>query len=165
MGRGKVKLIIPIVLAIVLAAWIYKAYANPELTTEEESKIVSLVNSYYNNMMDRDYESALKLIDMSNSDYDKTISTLNNNKDYTVKRRLEGDSWMIPSNGKNYVYYDKESKRFYTEIGALIINKSNSYGATENVYVRKVGKDFKITRITTDDRFGYIRGSFVKSLY
>jgi hypothetical protein len=28
-----------------------------------------------------------------------------------------------------------------------------------------LGDDFKITKIITDDRFGYIRGSFVKRLF
>ena len=65
---------------------------------------------------------------------------------------------------KENVYYDKERKCFHTLTGALIIYKNDNYAAIENVYVKKVGKNFRIINITTDDRFGYIRGSSVKGL-
>ena len=164
MGRGKVKLFFAILTVILLTAWVYKTNVNAKLTPEEKLKIISLVNSYYDDMMDKNYEGALKLMDITDSDYDKAITTLNNNKEYTVQRSLEGNSWIVPSNGRDDVYYDKERKCFHTLTGALIIYKNDNYAAIENVYVKKVGKNFRIINITTDDRFGYIRGSSVKGL-
>jgi hypothetical protein len=161
----KVNIIIGVVLVIAIAAWTYKINANPKLTSEEKLKVVTLVNSYYNNMMNKEYESALKLIDKTTSDFNKIITALNN-ADYSLKRSLAGESWIIPINGRDEVFYDKENKSFFTQTGALIIYKtesfSKSYAATENVYVHKVGNDFRITKITTDDDFGYLRGPFIK---
>ena len=162
MAIGKeIKLIVGVILIILISAVVYKANASPRLTAEEKSKIITSVNAYYNYMMIKEYESALKLVDITTSDYEKTILTLNN-EDYSVKKSLEGESWIIPSNGRDDVYYDKESKSFYTQTGALIIYKTDSFEATENVYVQKLGDDFKITKITTDDRFSYIRGTFAR---
>jgi hypothetical protein len=163
MGK-KVKFTIGLVLTISIATWVYKTNASPKLTAEDKSKIVTLVNFYYNNMMNKEYESALKLIDITTLDSDKTILALNNNG-YSLKRSLEGESWIIPINGRDEVFYDKEDKSFFTQTGALITYETDSFAVTENVYVSKVGRDFKITRITTDDRHGYIRGPFVKRLY
>jgi hypothetical protein len=162
MAMGKrLMIIVVVVLLIATSAWVYKVNDNSKLTAEEKSKILILVNNYYNHMMNKEYGNALKLADITTSEYDKTILALKGD-DYSVKRSLEGTSWIMPCNGRDDVYYDKESKSFYTQTGALIIFKTDSFAATENVYVKKLGDDFKITKITTDDRFGYIRGSFVK---
>jgi hypothetical protein len=160
MGK-KVKIIVGVVLIIATSAWVYKVNASPKLTAEEKSKILRLINAYYNDMMNKEYGSALKLTDITTSEYDKTILELKSN-DYSIKRSLEGTSWIIPHNDRDDVFYDKESIRFFIQTGVLITYKTESFEATENVYVRKVGNDFKIAKITTDDRFGYIRGSFVK---
>jgi hypothetical protein len=160
----KVRIIVGGVLLIAVFAWVYKANVNPKLSDEEKLKISIVVNKYYNHMLNREYESALKLTDINTSEYDKNILALKSN-DYYVKRSPQGISWIIPSNGRDEVYYDKESKSFYTQTGALIGYKTDSFAATENVYVKKLGDDFKITKIITDDRFGYIRGSFVKRLF
>lgn len=164
MDRRKVKLFLAALAVIYLITWTYKTYTTPKLTNEENLEIISLVNSYYSYMMDKEYESALKLVDMEKADYDKAILTLNNNKVFAVQRRLEGNKWIIPINSREEVFYDKQIKSFFAQTGALIIDRNYNYAATENVYVKKVGKRFMITKITTDDRFGYIRGSFVKRL-
>lgn len=162
MGK-KVRLIIGVVLLIAASAWVYKVNVNPKLTDEEKSKIVTLVNAYYNHMMNKEYESALKLTYLITSEYDKTIFALKSN-DYSVKRGLEGNSWIVPCDGRDDVYYDKESKCFFTETAALFIYKTDSRATNELVYVKKSGDDFKITKIITDERLGYIRGSYVKRL-
>jgi hypothetical protein len=164
MGRRKAKTFLAALAIICLITWAYKTYTIPKLTNEENSEIISLVNSYYNYMVDKDYESALKLVDMEKADYDKAVLTLNNNKVFAVQRSLEANKWIIPVNGKSEMYYDKENKSFYTQTGTLIIDKNYNYAATENVYVKKVGKRFMITKIITDDEFGKIRGPFVKRL-
>jgi hypothetical protein len=164
MGIRKAKPFLAALAIIYLITWAYKTYTTPKLTNEDNSEIISLVNSYYNYMVDKDYESALKLLDMEKADYDKAVLTLNNNKVFAVQRSLEANKWIIPVNGNNEVYYDKENKSFYTQTGTLIIDKNYNYAATENVYVKKVGKRFMITKIITDDKFGKIRGPFVQRL-
>ena len=162
MGKGKLILLVAFVMVLSLATWVYKINVNSKLTSEEKSKIILLVNSYYNNMMDKDYKGALDLVDITKSDYEKDLEILNSRKGYVVQQRLDGNHWIVPNNGSyDYTFYDKQSNCFIVETGANIIYKDNIYQSTEAVSIKRVGKNFKIVRIITDDKFGYIRGSYI----
>ncbi|KYH35544.1 hypothetical protein CLTEP_04830 [Clostridium tepidiprofundi DSM 19306] len=160
------KRVLGIVLLIVcsLLLCMYKSNMNIKLDNKEKTEIISLVNSYYNRLMNRDYRGTLELIDLSKTDYNKAYQSLSNNNGYKIQQRLEANHWIIPVNSKyDYICYDKKNKSFVILIGANIINNGKRYAVTERVYVKKIGWHFKIIKITTDDRFGYIRGSFVST--
>jgi len=162
-GKGRLVLFGILVAIFCLLAWMYNLNVSCKLNAEEKTEVISLVNSYYDRMKGKDYKEALELVDLTKSDYDKSMETISNKKGYEIEQRLEGNYWVIPMNGKHdYIAYNKENRCFIVEIGANIINNSDTYEATENVYVKRIGKYFKIVKITTDDRFGYMRGSFVK---
>jgi len=162
MRKRKLLLLIALLILFSFAAWIYKINVNSKLTSEEKSKVIALVNSYYDNMMNKDYKGALALVDLTRSEYDKALETLNSSKGYVVQQSLEGNHWIIPCNGRyDYVAYDKQSNCFSVEAGANIIYKDSTYQSTEDVFIKRIGKNFKIVKICTDDRFGYIRGSYI----
>jgi len=151
-----------LVMLFFLGVWAYKVNISSKLTPEEKAKIITLVNSYYNNMMNKDYKGALDLVDITESEYDKALSTLNNNKEYVVRQNFEGNHWIISSKETDDpVYYDKTSNCFIVEIGAKIIYNGSPYEATEEVYIKRIGKNFKVVKIITDDRFSSIRGAYL----
>jgi hypothetical protein len=164
MRKGNLMLLCILLISFFLVGIIYKTNLNSKLNTEEKKEIISIVNSYYDRIMSKDYKSALDLVNLSEDNYDKQLEIITGYKEYKIVQRLDGNRWVVPMNGKyDYMYYDKRSKCFIILTGVRVINNSDTYEATENVYVKRFGKQFKIVKITTDDRFGYIRGSFVLS--
>lgn len=162
MRKGKLILLITLLISFFLAVWIYKINVDSKLTSEENSKVITLVNSYYNNMMNKDYKAALDLVDITGSEYDKAFQTLSNSKGYVVKQRLEGNHWVIPCNGRyDYVFYNKQSNCFGVETGANITYNDSTYQSTEDVFIKRKGKNFIIVKISTDDRFSYTRGPYL----
>lgn len=160
--KGKLILLGTLLIVFSLVTWKYTINKSSQLNSEEKMNIILLVNTYYNRMMNEDYKGALELVNITKSDYDKDIEKLSNSNGYKIQQRLEGNHWIIPVNGKyNHILYDEKSRCFVVEIGANIIYNSRLWEATENVYMKKIGNNFKIIKITTDDRFASMRGSFV----
>jgi len=66
-------IVILVILIIILLAVLFgkgNSSKSIKITPETKKEIITLVNNYYNNMMNKDYESALKLIDLEKSNYD-----------------------------------------------------------------------------------------------
>lgn len=162
MGKRKLVLLVALLVFFSIVACIYKIKTNSKLTLDEKSKINSLVISYYNNMMNKNYKGTLDLIDITQSEYDKDLEILNSTEGYVFQQRLEGNNWIIPCNGSyDCIIYDQQSNCFTVNTGANIIYKNLDYYTTENVFVKRTGNNFKIIKVITNDRFAYIRGSFI----
>lgn len=151
-----------LIISICFVGVIYKTKLNSKLNTEEKTEVISIINSYYDRIRNQDFKSALDLVNLPQDNFDKDLQRITSFQDYKIEQRLEGNHWVVPMNGNyDYMYFDKKSKCFVVLTGVRVINNNDTYEATESVYVKRVGKQFKIAKITTDDRFGYIRGSFV----
>lgn len=159
--RNKVLLCI-LLISVCLVGLIYKTNLNSKLNTKEKKEIISIINSYYDSIRSKDFKSALDLVDLSQDNYNKDLERISGFKDYKIEHRIDENHWVIPKNEYyDYIYYDKESKCFAALAGVRVTANGTAYEALESVHVKRVRKQFKIVKITTDDRFGYIRGSFV----
>lgn len=161
----KNSLIIVFLLVLTLVGWNYNNYLNRKITPEKRANIIKTVNSYYDNLKNKNYKSALELMDYRKLDMNSDLERLKNASGYVIETSLEGNHWVIPMNGQyDYIFYDDETKDFVVQTGAAVIYNNKMWQATENVYVRKVGNEFKIVRIDTDDKYCNIRGSVMRRI-
>jgi hypothetical protein len=132
-----------------------------KLTQCEKDKIVNTINSYYNNMANKNYKTAFKLMDYSNLDINKDLEILSNAKEYKIEPILEDGSWIVPTNGTYYISFDDNNKDFVVKTAVGIVYGNEKDRANDVVYIKKIGQSYKIVKIVTSDKYGGYRGSSV----
>jgi hypothetical protein len=161
------KLIIILCISSLLVVLGYKIKLNSssEITIEDKGKVISLVNSYYNRMMNKDYQGALQLVDLDKPNYDKDLDTLSNSN-YNLKPCLDGDYWVVPVNGSHdNVSYHEQIKCLGVEVAISVTYDNQTYLLNEIVYVKKLGNSFKIVKIDTTDKYILINISYINNIY
>lgn len=152
MKKRRLILITVILIFFILTTMIYKYNQsnNLKLTSQENKEIISLVESYFDNLMNKDYKEALEMVDLSKEDYSNDIEILNNRKGYTIQQANDG-YWTTSCNGgDDCIIYDKEAKAFAVDTVVKIIYQGKIYPENEIVYVKRIGKKgFKISSIHT----------------
>lgn len=149
MGKRKSIFVIVIIIISIMIIWFYKnnnIYG--KITDRENEAVISLVNSYYDDIMSKDFKGALLKIDLSKEDYNRDLEIWNNRKDYTIQQVNDG-YWTISVNGRHdYVSYDQENKCFEVNTVIRIMYKSIVTEENQVVYIKRFKKEnFKIINI------------------
>lgn len=164
MGKKLIIIICATLLLVVLGLKI-KSNSSSELTVEDRAKIISLVNSYYNRMRNKDYEGALKLVELDKPNYYKDLATLTNSN-YNLKPCLDGGYWVVPVNGSHeYISNYEQIKCFGVEVAMSVTYDDKTYDLNELVYVKKVDNSFKIVKIGTTNRYSSLNISYINNVY
>jgi len=166
LAKRKSILITVILIIFFLALWIYKynQYKNyGKLTPQENAEIISIVNSYFDCLKNKDYKGALEKIDLSKEDYNNDLEKWNNRdaKGYDIQQVNDGH-WTTGANGKHdYVLYYEDEKIFAVDTVDYFTYNGRTNGENQIVYVKRFGKEgFKICNILTDMK-PYIDCSYV----
>jgi hypothetical protein len=166
--RKKVKISRAVILLtlflVVILGFKIKSNADLKLNSEEKEKVISLVSTYYNNMMNKDYKAALALVDLEKSDYEADLAALTSSN-YNIKTELSGGNWIVPVNGKyDYVSINEQDKYFSVETIINLTTNNNNYSLNEMVYVKRLNNDFKIIKVDTTDRYSSIKASYINDI-
>jgi hypothetical protein len=166
MGKNKLILSLIVLMIFAFGVWKFTVNTKSKITHEEESKVLTLVNLYYDRVKSKDYKGALEFVQLPQSSHSSTVESSSLYKNYAIDKAQDNDGqWFIKSDGKyGDVFYSKEEKRFGCEVIINVTYGDSSIGANEIVYLRRIDNDFKIVKIVTTDRYGYLRGPYIISI-
>lgn len=155
MNEKKLTFSIIIVILLIPIIFIYNENYRPKLTAQENEEIVTLVESYYNNIREKDYKGALEKVDLSKEDYNKNLLILNSRIGYTLQQAFDDTHhYMTAVNGSyDYVAYDKQSKSFVVKTAVKITYKGNTSIENQLVFIKKTKGKFKIKNITAPEKY------------
>jgi hypothetical protein len=161
----KIIIILCALFLLVVLGFNIKSNSSPELTIEDKGKVISLVNSYYNRMMDKDYQGALQLVNLDKPNYDKDLETLYNSN-YNLKPCLYGNYWVVPVTGSHDdVSYQEQFKCLSVEVAISVTYDNQTYLLNEIVYVKGHDNSFKIVKIDTTDKYSLLNISYINNVY
>lgn len=144
-----------IIILLLTIVFIYNENKRPKLTVHENEEIVTLVESYYNNMMEKDYKGALGKVDLSKEDYNENLLILNSRIGYTIQQGFDDTHhWMTAVNGSyDYVAYDVQSKSFVVKTAVKITYKGKTTVENQLVFIKSTKGKFKIKKITAPEKY------------
>jgi hypothetical protein len=166
MGKNKLIFLLIVLMTFAFGVWKFTVNARSKITHEEESKVLTLVNLYYDRLESKDYKGALEFVQLPKSNRSSTVESSSPYESYEIDKLQGNDGqWFIKANGKyGHVFYSKEEKSFGCEVVIHATYGDSSIPTNEIVYLKRIGNDFKIVKIVTRDRYGCLRGPYVISI-
>lgn len=165
MLKNKKLIMIFIILSVGISTFIYFMYSNNKmkLTSEEKKEVIDIVNTYYDNFSIMNYKEAIEFIYLDKSDFNKNLNMLENSN-YSISKPEGSNYWITPVNGKyDYISINKPEGAFVVEVAISPTYDGNLYLFNEHVFISKIDKEFKITKIHSSDRNYPLKLSYIKN--
>ncbi|MCY6356059.1 hypothetical protein [Clostridium sp. ZS2-4] len=124
-----------------------QCYEKLVVFNEKELKKVERVTvNYYKNLINRNFEEALSHIDYENASMEIDLEWLKQNSDYNIKEPSP-DNIILESR------FDRKLKQYTVYSLIEVTNGEKKFLANERLYFKKVKGVYKISCISTKDKY------------